>query len=52
MTVHGGESRRIDLQQPRDEADRVALQKPSPEARHTNRALVEAERALAMATGR
>ena len=45
-----------DLEQLRDEADRVAFQEPSPEAlreyRRTNRELVEAQRALAMVTGR
>ena len=61
LAAHGGDAARIealvhDLQQLRDEADRVAFQDPSPEAlreyRRTNRELVEAERALAILTGR
>jgi hypothetical protein len=61
LAAHGGDAARIealvhDLQQMRDEADRVAFQEPSPEAlreyRRTNRELVEAERALAMVTDR
>jgi len=61
LAAHGGDSARIealvrDLEQLRDEADRVAFQEPSPEAlreyRRTNRELVEAQRALAMVTGR
>ena len=44
-----------DLQQLRDEADRVAFAEPSPDAlreyRRASRELAEAQRALAMATG-
>ncbi len=61
LAAHGGDPARVealvrDLQQLRDEADRVALQEPSPDAlreyRRTNRELVEAQRAFAIATGR
>jgi hypothetical protein len=61
LAASGGDAARIealvhDLQQLRDEADRAAFQEPSVEAlrehRRTNRELVEAERALAMVTGR
>ena len=61
LAAHGGDPARIealvrDLQQLRDEADRVAFQEPSPDAlreyRRTNRELAEAQRAFAMATGR
>ena len=45
-----------DLQQLRDEADRVAFQEPSPDAlrdyRRTSRELAEAQRAFTMVTGR
>jgi hypothetical protein len=60
LAAHGGDARRLealvrDLQQLRDEADRVAFAEPSPEAlreyRRTSRALAEAQRAFAMATG-
>ena len=59
LAAHAGDPRRLealvrDLQQLRDEADRVALQEPSPEAlreyRRTSRELVEAQRAFGMAT--
>ncbi len=44
-----------DLQQLRDEADRMAFQEPSPDAlreyRRTSRELAEAQRALVLATG-
>ena len=59
--AHGGDPARIealvrDLQQLRDDADRVAFQEPSPyalrEYRRTNRELADAQRALAMVTGR
>jgi hypothetical protein len=44
-----------DLQQLRDEADRVAFQEPSPDAlrdyRRADRELAEAKRALTMASG-
>jgi hypothetical protein len=61
LAAHGGDPARIhalvrDLQQLRDEADRVAFQEPSPDAlrgyRRTNRELADAQRALAMVTGR
>ncbi len=57
----GGDPARLealvrDLQQLRDEADRVAFHEPSPDAlreyRRTSRELAEAQRAFAMATGR
>jgi hypothetical protein len=44
-----------DLQQLRDEADRVAFEEPSPDAlreyRRADRELAEAKRALTMAAG-
>jgi hypothetical protein len=61
LAAHGGDPARIealvrDLQQLRDEADRVAFEEPSPDAlreyRRTSRELAEAQRAFAMATGR
>jgi hypothetical protein len=61
LAAHAGDPARAeglvrDLQQLRDEADRVAFQEPSPDAlreyRRTDRKLAEAQRALAMATGR
>jgi hypothetical protein len=61
LATHGGDPARIealvrDLQQLRDEADRVAYQEPSPDAlreyRRTSRELAEAQRAFAMVTGR
>ena len=61
MAAHGGDAVRLealvrDLQQLRDEADRVALQEPSPDAlreyRRASLELAEAQRAFALATGR
>ncbi len=61
LAAHGGDSVRLDalvrnLQQLRDEADRIALQEPSPDAlreyRRTSRELADAQRAFAIATGR
>jgi hypothetical protein len=61
LATHGGDPARLealvrDLQQLRDEADRMAFQEPSPDAlreyRRTSRELAEAQRAFAMATGR
>jgi hypothetical protein len=58
LAANGGDPRRLealvrDLQQLRDEADRVAFEEPSPDAlreyRRTSRELAEAQRALAMA---
>lgn len=58
LAAHGGDARRLealvrDLQQLRDEADRVAFQEPSPDAlreyRRASRELAEAQRAFAMA---
>ena len=60
LAAHGGDAARLealvrDLQQLRDEADRVAFQEPSPDAlreyRRTSRELAEAQRAFAMAQG-
>ena len=60
LAAHGGDPRRLealvrDLQQLRDEADRVAFAEPSPEAlreyRRASRELAEAQRAFALATG-
>jgi len=59
LAAHGGDPRRLealvrDLQQVRDEADRLAFQDPSPDAlreyRRTSRELAEAQRAFAMAS--
>ena len=59
LMANGGDAGRLealvhDLQQLRDEADRLALQEPSPDAlreyRRTSRELAEAQRALALAT--
>ena len=59
LAAHGGDPRRLealvrDLQQLRDEADRVAFEEPSPDAlreyRRADRALAEAQRAFAMAS--
>jgi CxxC-x17-CxxC domain-containing protein len=59
LAANGGDPRRLealvrDLQQLRDEADRVAFQDPSPDAlreyRRTSRELAEAQRAFAIAT--
>ncbi len=61
LAAHGADPARLEglvrnLQQLRDEADRVALQDPSPDAlreyRRTSRELAEAQRAFAMAAGR
>jgi hypothetical protein len=60
VAAHGGDPRRLealvrDLQQLRDEADRAALDGPSPDAlreyRRASRELAEAQRAFAMVTG-
>ena len=60
LTANGGDPQRLealvrDLQQLRDEADRMAFDEPSPDAlreyRRTSRELAEAQRAFAMATG-
>jgi len=60
LAAHGGDAARLEalvrnLQQLRDEADRLAFEEPSPDAlreyRRTNRELAEAQRAFAMATG-
>ena len=60
LAAHGGDARRIealvrDLQQLRDEADRVAFDEPSPDAlreyRRASRELAEAQRAFAMVNG-
>ena len=59
LAANGGDPGRLealvrDLQQLRDEADRVAFEEPSPDAlreyRRANRELAEAQRAFAMAT--
>jgi hypothetical protein len=61
LAAHGGDAARLealvrDLQQLREEADRVAFEEPSPDAlreyRRTSRELAEAERAFAIATDR
>lgn len=58
LAAHGGDAQRLealvrDLQQLRDEADRVAFEEPSPDAlreyRRASRELAEAQRAFAMA---
>ena len=60
LAAHGGDARRLealihDLQQLRDEADRVAFDEPSPDAlreyRRASRELAEAQRAFTLATG-
>ena len=60
MAKHGSDVSRLealvrDLQQLRDEADRVAFEDPSPEAlreyRRASRELAEAERAVRLAGG-
>jgi hypothetical protein len=60
LVAHDGDARRLeslvrDLQQLRDEADRVAVEEPSPDAlreyRRASRELAEAQRALALVTG-
>ena len=59
LAANGGDPRRLealvrDLQQLRDEADRLAFDEPSPDAlreyRRASRELAEAQRAFAMAT--
>ena len=59
LAAHGGDPLRLealvrDLQQLRDEADRAAVQEPSPgalrEYRRTSRELAEAQRAFGLAT--
>ena len=59
LAANGGDARRLealvrDLQQLRDEADRMAFEEPSPDAlreyRRASRELAEAERAFAMAS--
>jgi hypothetical protein len=61
LSAHGGDPHRLEalvrnLQQLRDEADRVAFEEPSPDAlreyRRASRELAEAQRALGMAAGR
>jgi hypothetical protein len=60
LASNNGDPRRLealvrDLQQLRDEADRMAFQEPSPDAlreyRLRSRELAEAQRAFALATG-
>jgi hypothetical protein len=60
LAANGGDPRRLEalvrnLQQLRDDADRVAFAEPSPEAlreyRRASRELAEAERAFSMAGG-
>jgi hypothetical protein len=60
LAANGGDPGRLealvrDLQQLRDEADRVAFQEPSPDAlreyRRASRELAEAQRAFVLATG-
>ena len=60
LAAYGSDPRRLealvrDLQQLRDEADRLAFEEPSPDAlreyRRASRELAEAQRAFAMATG-
>jgi hypothetical protein len=59
VAANGGDPRRLealvrDLQQLRDEADRMAFEEPSPDAlreyRRASRELAEAQRAFAMVT--
>jgi hypothetical protein len=61
LAAHGGDAQRLealvrDLQQLRDEADRVAFEEPSPDAlreyRRASRELAEAQRAFAIASDR
>jgi hypothetical protein len=61
LSANGGDPHRLEalvrnLQQLRDEADRVAFEEPSPDAlreyRRASRELAEAQRALVMAGGR
>ena len=60
LAANGGDPQRLealirDLQQLRDEADRMAFEEPSPDAlreyRRADRELAEAKRAFAMASG-
>ena len=60
LAAHNGDASRLealvrDLQQLRDEADRVAFEEPSPDAlreyRRASRELAEAQRAFALASG-
>jgi hypothetical protein len=60
LVANGGDPQRLealvrDLQQLRDEADRMAFDDPSPDAlreyRRANRELAEAQRAYVLATG-
>ena len=60
LAANGGDPRRLealvrDLQQLRDQADRMAFDEPSPDAlreyRRASRELAEAQRAFAMAVG-
>ena len=60
LAAQGGDPQRLealvrDLQQLRDEADRMAFQEPSPDAlreyRRASRELAEAQRALVLAGG-
>ena len=60
LVAHGGDARRLealvrDLEQLRDEADRVAFDEPSPDAlreyRRASRELAEAQRAFGLANG-
>ena len=60
LVANGGDAQRLealirDLQQLRDEADRLAFDEPSPDAlreyRRATRELAEAQRAFALATG-
>jgi hypothetical protein len=56
MAAHGGDRSRLealvrDLQQLRDEANRVAFQAPSPDALREYRRAGEAQRGFALSTG-
>jgi hypothetical protein len=60
LLANGGDRNRLealvrDLQQLRDEADRMAFEEPSPDAlreyRRASRELAEAQRAIALASG-
>jgi len=61
LAANSGDARRLealvrDLQQLRDDTDRVSFDEPSPDALHVyrraSRELAEAQRAFAMAAGR
>jgi len=61
LAANSGDARRLealvrDLQQLRDDTDRVSFDEPSPDAlreyRRASRELAEAQRAVAMAAGR